>query len=133
MRLLIGVFVAILAVAAGAGWFLVDQRRTLDEPLAVPPEGFDYVLPAGASLNRVVQDLAASGVLANPLSLVIYARWHGRAGSIKAGEYRIEAGTTSATLLDQLITGRVVQHALTLVEGWTFEQMMSAVAADERL
>jgi len=133
MRLLIGVFVAILAVAAGAGWFLVDQRRNLDEPLTVPPEGFDYVLPAGASLNGVVQNLAASGVLAHPLPLVIYARWHGRAGSIKAGEYRIEAGTTAATLLDQLTSGRVVQHALTLVEGWTFEQVMAAVAADERL
>ncbi len=133
MRLLIGVFVAILVVGAGAGWFLVDQRRSLDEPLAVPPGGFDYMLPAGTSLNRVAQDLTASGVLANPLSLVIYARWHGRAGSIKAGEYRIEAGTTPATLLDQLVTGRVVQHALTLVEGWTFEQMMAVIVADERL
>lgn len=132
-RLLAGVVVVLLIVTAGAGWFVIDQRRALDAPLNLPRGGFDYVLPAGASLNQVAQDLAASGLLANPRSLVMYARWHGRAGGIKAGEYRIETGTTAITLLDQLIAGRVVQHTLTLVEGWTFKQMMAAIAADDRL
>jgi UPF0755 protein len=133
MRVLSGVVIVLLVVTAATAWFIVGQRRALDQPLAVPTGGFDYTLPAGASLNRVTQELAASGVLAHPRSLVVYARWHGRAGAIKAGEYRIEAGTTPLTLLDQLIAGRVVQHALTLVEGWTFKQLMAAVAADQRL
>jgi UPF0755 protein len=132
-RLLLWVVLVFVAVGAGAGWFVMDQRHALDQPLAVPDGGFDYVVPAGASLNTLTQDLAASGVLAYPRALVIYARWQGRAGAIKAGEYRIEPGTTAVTLLDQLIDGRVVQHALTLVEGWTFKQMMAAVAADQRL
>ncbi len=133
MRILVGVVITVLLLGAAASWFVIEQRRALDEPLAVPQEGFEYVLPAGTSLNTVAQDLAASGVLANPRSLVIQARWSGRAGAIKAGEYLIEAGTTAMTLLDQLIAGRVVQHALTLVEGWTFKQMMAAIDADERL
>lgn len=132
-RLLICGVIAIAALVAGAGWFVIDQRRSLDEPLAVPADGFVFVLPAGARLGTTTQDLAASGVLANPRALVAYARWHGRAGAIKAGEYRIEPGTTAVTLLDQLVAGRVVQHALTLVEGWTFKQMMAAIAADKRL
>ena len=132
-RILIGVLIALLVVGAAAAWFVVEQRRSLDEALAVPAEGFAYVLPAGASLNRVAQDLAASGVLASPRSLVIFGRWNGRAGAIKAGEYRIEAGTTAITLLDQLVAGRVVQHALTLVEGWIFKQIMAAIDADDRL
>jgi len=132
-RLLSGVLIAILVVTAAVAWLLVDQRRALDEPLAVPRDGFEYMLPAGAGLSRVAQDLAASGVLAKPRALVVYARWYGQAGAIKAGEYRIGPGTTAITLLDQLVAGRVVQHALTLVEGWTFAQMMTAVAADQRL
>jgi len=133
LRLLAGAVVVLLIVTASAGWFVIEQRRALDAPLTVPRGGVDYVIPAGASLNHVAQDLAASGVLANPRSLVTYARWHGRAGGIKAGEYRIETGTTAITLLDQLIAGRVVQHTLTLVEGWTFKQMMAVIAADDRL
>ena len=131
--LLAGVVAVLLMAGAGAGWYLFEQRRALDAPLHVPRGGFDYVLPAGASLNQVAQDLAASGLLANPRSLVLYARWQGRAGGIKAGEYRIEPGTTAITLLDQLIAGRVVQHTLTVVEGWTFQQMMAAIADDDRL
>ena len=132
-HILIGVLIALLLLGAAVAWFLVEQRQSLDEALTVPQGGFEYVLPAGASLHRVAEDLAASGVLANPRSLVIFARWNGRAGAIKAGEYRIEPGTTAITLLDQLIAGRVVQHALTLVEGWTFKQMMAAIDADDRL
>jgi UPF0755 protein len=132
-RVLAGIVVALVVMGAAAGWFVVEQRRALDEPLAVPEGGFDYVLPAGASFNKVAKDLAAGGVLANPRSLVVYARWNGQAGAIKAGEYHIEAGTTPIVLLDQLVDGRVVQHALTLVEGWTFKQMMAAIGADDRL
>ncbi len=133
LRLLAGAVVVLLIVTAGAGWLVIEQRRALDAPLNLPRDGIDYVVSAGASLNHVAQDLAVSGVLANPRSLVVYARWHGRAGGMKAGEYRIETGTTAITLLDQLIAGRVVQHTLTMVEGWTFKQMMAAIVVDDRL
>ena len=133
IRLLAGIGAVVLIVVAGAAWYVVEQRRALDEPLALPADGLEYTLPAGASIGRLAQDLSARGVLANPRALVAYARWHGSAGAIKAGEYRIEPGTTAITLLDQLVAGRVVQHALTLVEGWTFKQMMEAIAATEPL
>lgn len=132
-RILAWLVVAVLALAAGGAWFGLEQRRALDEPMAVPEGGLEYLLAPGANFNRVAKDLAASGALAHPRSLVLYARWNGQAGAIKAGEYRIEAGTTPIGLLDQLVAGRVVQHALTIVEGWTFEQMMAVIAADDRL
>ena len=124
---------ALVLLLAGAGWFVVTQLRALDAPLAVPPQGYVYILPPGAGLGHLAHDLSASGVLANPRALTLYARWQGRAGAIKAGEYRIEPGTTPITLLDQLVEGRVVQHALTLVEGWTFKQIMAAIGTDDRL
>jgi UPF0755 protein len=133
IRVVAGLGVALVVAALGAGLYVSEQRRALDEPLAVPADGFDYVLLPGTSLHGVAQDLAASGVLASPRALAVYGRWQGLAGRIKAGEYRIEPGTTPIALLDQLISGRVVQHALTVVEGWTFEQMLQAIAADERL
>lgn len=132
-RLLAGAAAALLVLAGAAAWLVIEQRRALNEPLAVPAGGYTYVLPAGAGLSGVARDLAAAGVLAHPRSLVVYARWSGQAGAIKAGEYLIEAGASAIALLDQLVAGRVVQHALTLVEGWTFEQMMAVIDADERL
>jgi UPF0755 protein len=133
IRIVAGLAIVLVVVALGAGLYVNDQRERLDEPMAVPEKGLDYVLHPGTSLNRVAQDLATKGVLANPRALAVYGRWQGLAGRIKAGEYHIESGTTPIGLLDQLTSGRVVQHALTVVEGWTFRQMLEAIAADERL
>ncbi len=132
-RALVAGVAALLAVIAGAGLYIAGERRALDEPLAVPETGIEYMVPVGASLAKVARELSDNGVLANPRALEIYARWHGRAGAIKAGEYHIEAGTTPISLLDQLTAGRVVQHALTIVEGWTFAQLMAAIDSDDRL
>ena len=129
----VATFVVFLALAAAAGWFVAEQRRALDAPLAVPSDGKELIVPPGASLAGIARALAADGVLAHPRALEIYARWHERADLIKAGEYRIEPGTSAIGLLEQLVDGRVVQHGLTIVEGWTFEQLLAAIEADERL
>ena len=36
---------------------------------------------------------------------------------------------TALQLLDNMVRGKVVQYSLTLVEGWTFKQMMAAINA----
>ena len=132
-RALLVATLAAMALAAAGGWLVTEQRRALDAPLGVPDGGVEFVVPAGASFAGVVRKLAADGVLSHPRALEVYARWHGRADLIKAGEYRIVAGTSAIGLLDQLVEGRVVQHGLTIVEGWTFDQLMAAIEADERL
>ncbi|MGH8561873.1 MAG: endolytic transglycosylase MltG [Nevskiales bacterium] len=58
----------------------------------------------------------------------LYAQLSGKATQLKVGEYRISPGMTARQLIEGLVSGRAYQHALTLIEGWTFEQMMNAVA-----
>ena len=125
----VAVGVAILAV----GWLLADARRVLRSPMDVPAEGLVYELHRGTSLQQMAAELAEAGVLSQPRYLVWQARWDGRAGAIKAGEYEIRPGTTPLAFLDRLVEGKVVQHALTVVEGWTFEQLMASVASHPAL
>lgn len=131
-RIVAGLFLVLLLALGAGALYVAGERRALDEPLAVGADGFDFVLSPGTSLNRAARDLAASGVLDRPRALVVYARWHGLAGNIKAGEYHVAPGTTPIGLLRQMVEGRVVQHAFTVVEGWTFAQLLEAIAADER-
>lgn len=49
---------------------------------------------------------------------------------IQAGEYRLEPGLVPPALLDRLVAGDVVRHAFTIVEGWTFQRLRQALAAD---
>ena len=121
-----GFLVAIL----GAGWLWFAHNTALDRALAVGDQAAILTVEPGTSLARVADELEELGFLKSPRFWVWHARWKGYAPKIKAGEYRIEPGTTSRELLHDLVAGKVVQHALTLVEGWSFKQMMRAIAAN---
>jgi UPF0755 protein len=75
----------------------------------------------------VAADLASRGVIAQPRAWVLYARWKGVAAGIKAGEYEVEPGTTPRALLDKLVSGQVVLHSLTIVDGWRVQDLLLAL------
>ncbi len=60
-------------------------------------------------------------------------KFEGNADDIKAGEYRFENGITAARLLEQIVNGETLQYAITIVEGWSFRQLIDAVHSNEFL
>jgi UPF0755 protein len=64
-----------------------------------------------------------------PRTWLRHAQREGLATRIKAGEYRLQPGTSPALLLAQFVAGDVILHALTLPEGWTFRQALAAIHA----
>jgi UPF0755 protein len=117
----------VLATGAAAAVALVAWR-SLDRPLRIDREGYVLEVEPGRSLRAVVHELHEAGVIQQGLPLVWYARLSERAARVQAGEYLLEPGLTPRGLLDQLVAGRVLLHALTFVEGWTFAQMLDALA-----
>ena len=99
----------------------------------VTGRSIDVDVQPGQPLRQVADYLHSQGALPHPLDLVLLARLRGDADVIRAGEYLIEPGTSVAALLDLLKNGKVVMHSLTLVEGWTFKQVLASVAADPSL
>jgi UPF0755 protein len=116
----------VLAALAGAGALVRGGLRSLDEPLKVPAPLVFRVAP-GTRFVRVAADLAARGVVAQPRAWVLYARFKGLASSIKAGEYEIEPGATPRTLLEKLVSGQVLLHSLTIVDGWRVADLLAAL------
>ena len=101
--------------------------RSLDEPLNVAAP-LRFKVPRRAPASRVWPPiLPARGVVAQPRAWVLYARWKGLASAIKAGEYEIEPGTTPRALLDKLVSGQVVLHSFTIVDGWRVQDLLSAL------
>lgn len=111
----------------------LDFSRFVNAPLILDEEGMRYEVPAGTSLRAVAADLYSKGVLSKPLYWRLLARVQDRAHRIKSGEYLLEPGLTPVGLLDLLVSGRTIQYSLTLVEGWSFEQVMAAVAEHPQL
>lgn len=112
------------AIAAGGAWW--QMQRYLDTPLPLQDEQA-YELKPGANFIQVITELKRAGVLDETRYLRWYGRLSGEARQIKAGEYVIPAGTTPRQLLAMFVAGKVRQYALTLVEGWNFDQVMDAV------
>jgi UPF0755 protein len=104
-------------------WF---GLRSLDEPLAVGAPVRFTVIP-GTSFAHVAADLAAQGLIAQPRAWVLYARWKGLASGIKAGEYEIEPGITPRALLSKMVSGQVVLHSFTIVDGWRVTDLLAAL------
>jgi UPF0755 protein len=101
--------------------------RELNAPLAVPADGVTFEVASGTPAWRVTENLAERGLLAEPWLLALYARATGDATRIRAGEYRLEPGTTPVSLLTKLVAGDVLLHQLTIVEGARFADVLAAL------
>jgi UPF0755 protein len=86
-----------------------------------------FSLKAGSSLKSAAQQMANAGVLDAPTRFVVLARLMGEAGNIKAGNYEVEKPITPLKLLRKITEGDYTQDVITLVEGWTFQQMRKAL------
>ena len=126
---------AILALVAAsllaAGWLLLE--RWLETPLAVGAEPARIEIPRGQPLAHTARELERRGLLEHARLLAIYASLTRADSKIRAGEYDIPPGTTPRTLLALLESGAVVQHSVTIVEGWTFRDLRRALEREPAL
>jgi len=129
--LILFLFLGVAAVGA-VWWIWQDMQKQLHAPLALKSELF-FTIEPGMTLQKIGDELHRRGVLRQPYYLLLEARRQGKERQIKAGEYSLLPGTTPLEMLDQFVAGKVVQHALKLLEGWTFAQVMVAVQANQHL
>ena len=115
-----------------AGWFWHDMQTQLNTPLKLDAPMYFTITP-GTGLKTVGHELKNLGLMNQPYYLLLEARRQDKEGKVKAGEYEINPGTTPLQLLDQFVAGKVKQHVLTLVEGWSFAQVLAAIQNNQIL
>ncbi|MDH3646837.1 MAG: endolytic transglycosylase MltG [Gammaproteobacteria bacterium] len=112
------------------GWTAYTSWQTyLTTPIPLESD-VHYDVQAGTSLGAVALDLHARDWLTRPRWFVWYARSRGDEARIRAGEYSISAGITPAGLLALLVSGEVIQHSFTIIEGFTFADVRDSLKAD---
>ncbi|HUH55021.1 MAG TPA: endolytic transglycosylase MltG [Rhodanobacter sp.] len=127
-------WLAMLALAAAAAWGWHDFNRFARAPLHVATTGGSIDVARGSSFKTIVADLRQQGVThAHPLYWRALAEQMRVAGKLHAGEYALRPGITPRTLLANMAAGRVLQRNLTIVDGWTFQELRQALARAEKL
>lgn len=123
----------VLLSSAYGGWIMMDYRSFVSEPIKFGKDGLLYEVKSGKTLTHVARDLQNRGFIKTGRYLVWLGKFSGTANDIKAGEYRFKDGITPERLLEQVVNGETLQYALTIVEGWSFRQLMDAVHSNEFL
>ena len=98
----------------------LSQEQLLDVAAGATPTG---------TFNRLEND----GVLEDAFWLRLYWRFNLDGQPLHSGEYRMTPGLTAQGLIGLWQRGDVVQYSLTLVEGWNFRQVRSALAKHEKI
>jgi UPF0755 protein len=120
------VLLALLAAAIILGRYQQFQDTALD----LPAQEMLYTMPAGTSLNQLAYDLYSRNIIEYPRFLILLGREMQVAKRLQAGEYILQQGVTPRTLLEQLVEGKVSQYGLTLIEGYTFREMLQRIHDD---
>jgi UPF0755 protein len=123
-------FLVVISVAVGAALYVGKQRFDEPGPLA---EDKMVNIPRGLGIKDIATLLQREGVIDQPYVfiggvLVMKAR-----GSLKHGEYQFAKHASLADVVDTMIDGKVVQHALTVPEGLTSEQIIAKLLENTAL
>ena len=120
----------VISVAIGGALFVGKQRFDAAGPLAA-----DKVvnIPRGLGIKDISDLLMREGVIDQPYVfigavVVLKAR-----GELKFGEYQFSKRASVADVVDTIIEGKVVQHAITIPEGLTSEQIVAKLLENDVL
>lgn len=113
-------------------WMLYSSYQDfLEQPLELPEEGYLVFVEQGDSLTAVLRKLETSGLI------TIDWRWkllmRKKPVKVHVGEYRLTPDKTPGQLLQVFDEGQVVQHRFTIVEGWSWRQLLQALRSDSTL
>jgi UPF0755 protein len=120
----------VVSVAVGGALYVGKQRFEAPGPL-----GDDKVvnIPRGLGIRDISDLLAREGVIDQPWVfiggvLVLKAR-----GELKSGEYQFSKNASLADVVNTIIENKVVQHAVTIPEGLTSEQIVAKLLENDAL
>jgi UPF0755 protein len=120
----------VLAGGAVALWRGLDHEMqrpsAADEPVRIE------VRP-GEPLRGILARLQQQGALRHARAIEWYLRLHRQSPRVQAGTYEVAPHSSPRAILEQFASGRVVLEQLTIVEGWNFAQLRSALDAHPAL
>jgi len=114
-------FLLIAAIASMSG--LVWSRHRTREPGPLAANKVLYIAP-GTDGPDIIAQLDREGVIDSPFMLNVALLLEGNRSKLKAGEYLFKQNASLRDVIDTLISGKQVLHAITIPEGLTSEQIV---------
>lgn len=128
MKILLRLFGLGLVLVAGFAVysFSVYQQSFTPAPATV-------FIERGTGGKAMLRQLHREGVLPAPWKIALPIMLSGEYTRFKAGEYAFVAGLSPRQVVAAIIEGKVIIHAVTIVEGWNVAQVKAALLKEPLL
>ncbi|MCP5382985.1 MAG: endolytic transglycosylase MltG [Kordiimonadaceae bacterium] len=116
------IILLIVGSVAFAALFSFLTYRAFMSPNGVKANSV-FLVPPGQGLIRTARLLNEAGLISNKDIFRVGVMFKGQERNLKAGEFLIPPGVSMNDIMNILVKGEVIQHQLTIVEGWTSWQI----------
>ncbi|MBL4602328.1 MAG: endolytic transglycosylase MltG [Emcibacteraceae bacterium] len=126
------IILLILGSAAFAALFAFLGYRAFHASNEIATETV-FLVQGGQGLIRTSRLLSEAGLILDKNIFKVGVMINGQERNLKAGEFLIPANQSMTEIMEILVKGEVIQHSLTIVEGWTSYQIVEYLNAIENL
>lgn len=117
---------AVMVAALTLGLVAWKLYAALDQPLQLG-EAQTLEVATGDTPSGLFQRMEREGTLSDSFWLRLYWRLNLSGQTLHSGEYQLRPEMTARDMIGLWQRGEVVQHTLTIVEGWNFRQVRAAL------
>jgi UPF0755 protein len=124
------IYLAIIAALIASIFLGYKFNQFQHTPIELGQESIQFTISSGSTIRQVAQSLADAGYISDPVMFIALARLQGEDTLIKTGEYLLKRGHTPLNLIELFTQGNAIQYTFTIIEGWTFKQLLQAIKDD---
>ncbi|MFD1333857.1 endolytic transglycosylase MltG, partial [Methylopila musalis] len=118
-----GLFTFFTLVALALGGAIYYGKSLFDGPGPLERE-ITVVIPRNQGVGEIAETLARAGVLDHPKAFEAGVRLHRAGDGLRFGEYAFPAHVSMREAMEILISGKAIEHAITIPEGLTSQQVV---------
>ena len=119
------IFIWLLLITAIAISVLVIQfLRFQYQTVSISDSERTFTIQSGSNIKTIAQQLSLEKIIDDPWLFILLAKVKGVEKSVRAGEYRLQQSQSPSDLLELFTKGQSIQYSFTIIEGWTFRQMI---------
>ena len=124
------IILCVLGAIAIVGILVFQLLYFQHNNIKLPQQPTVFLIKSGSNIKSIAQDLSMQKIIEDPWLFILLAKVKGVETRVRAGEYEIEAAMTPEDLLEKFTQGSAIQYSFTIIEGWSFRQMLSQLARD---
>jgi UPF0755 protein len=119
---------AALLFFAAIGGLLFWTYRELHAPIEHDKADKYIEIPRGLSPSQIISRLSSEGIIRREWPLLVYIKFTGTGGRLKAGEYRFPSPISPLEVLKKLEEGEQRLNRFTVIEGWSRWEIAAALS-----